>query len=139
MRLLLITLFLGFVCGASAQNYYAVFFCDKGDTSCIDIQHYFSLRALSRRAQQRVNFNSDDYPVCKEYTEAVKKITGNIQMSSKWLNAAVVKADEGMIAQISKSSFIQKIERLESYPATTSSSLCSYHAVQYDEPSLTSY
>ena len=106
-----------------AQERYWIFFSNKGDT-VFDPVTYFDEKAIERR--QRLNLPLDaetDLPLNNEYLEELKKISGRIYTTSRWLNAVSVKASKKQLALIRNLPFVletKPVELAENFP------FCSY-------------
>ena len=78
----------------SAQQWGYVVFKDKGlyDNS---YQNNFSAAAIERRFLQNIPWDERDVPVHEEYISIIENYTDSTFGTSRWLNAAVVRASEG--------------------------------------------
>ena len=107
----------------TAQEKYWIFFRDKGDM-VFDPFTYFDEKAIERR--QRLNLPLDaetDLPLNNVYVKDLEKHTGRICTTSRWLNAATVKASDEQLALIRKLPFVIDIIPVTQ---TEGASFCSY-------------
>ena len=108
---LLLSFSIGLTNIASGQQWGYVIFKDKGlhDNS---FQHNFSAAAIERRFLQNIEWDERDVPVSEEYISLVEAYSDSTFGTSRWLNAAVVRATENNWSFISKLSCVQEIEWL---------------------------
>lgn len=96
---------------ASAQGAdYILYFKDKSFRAA-DIRRYLSPRTLEMRRIRGIESDERDFPIQPNYVKAVSEIVP-ISHHSKWLNAAVVRADVAQLESLKKLSFIRNIEFL---------------------------
>ena len=96
-----------------AQQKEWVFFTDKGpDIACQLAQplELLSEEALSRRQALGIEISETDLPVFQGYLLALSKHSPRILSTSKWLNAAVVVADESEMAAIKALPFVMNTQ-----------------------------
>ena len=81
----------------NTNDAFYVQFIDK-DTSYIPTE-ILSKKAIDRRNKYRIQLNSTDYPVKKEYLSALSRLDSvNIRYSLKWSNGAVIESSKTFIA-----------------------------------------
>jgi subtilisin family serine protease len=97
---------------ACGQQWGYVVFKDKGlhDNS---FQQNFSAAAIERRFLQNIAWDERDVPVSDDYISLVEAFSDSTFGTSRWLNAAVVRATETNWKLISKLSCVQEIEWLD--------------------------
>ena len=109
---LLLSFSIGLTNIAFGQQWGYVVFKDKGlhDNT---FQHNFSAAAIERRFLQNIAWDERDVPVSEEYISLVEAYSDSTFGTSRWLNAAVVRATENNWNFISKLSCVQEIEWLK--------------------------
>ncbi len=109
---LLLSFSIGLTNIASGQQWGYVVFKDKGlhDNS---FQNNFTPAAIERRFLQNIEWDERDVPVSEEYLSLVEPYSDSTFGTSRWLNAAVVRATENNWNFISKLSCVQEIEWLK--------------------------
>lgn len=109
---LLLSFSIGLTNIASGQQWGYVVFKDKGlhDNS---FQNNFTPAAIERRFLQNIEWDERDVPVSEEYISLVEAYSDSTFGTSRWLNAAVVRATENNWNFISKLSCVQEIEWLK--------------------------
>lgn len=96
---------------ASAQSAdYLLYFKDK-QIHLEEIQHYLSPRTLEMRRMRGIEADEKDFPIQLYYIKSVANIAP-ISHQSKWLNAAVVRANQVQLESLKKLNFIREIEFL---------------------------
>lgn len=90
-----------------AADKYCVYFTDKAGS-------YFNPDTYFVYNNSNTTVDSTDFPLTEFYVKTVQKITGNISTKSRWLNAVVVKANEGEIEKVDQLSFVKSIVKLGS-------------------------
>jgi len=97
---------------AFGQQWGYVVFKDKGlhDNS---FQNNFTPAAIERRFLQNIEWDERDVPVSEEYISLVEAYSDSTCGTSRWLNAAIVRATENNWNFISKLSCVQEIEWLK--------------------------
>ncbi|MCI4667191.1 MAG: S8 family serine peptidase [Bacteroidia bacterium] len=81
---------------SQAQSSYWVMFSNKGmdaDARLANASQYFSPQAQALRAEKGISYTHSDLPVSSEYLNLLQAQGIQILATSKWLNAAAVKAD----------------------------------------------
>jgi len=117
MQKLILTLVFSAACSiATAQKSYKfwVEFSDKANNpycSCRPAE-FLSARALERRAKAGIVIEENDLPVNPHYLEALKAAGVHIHSTSRWLNAAAVRADSAAIRRAEQLPFVQGIRYL---------------------------
>jgi subtilisin family serine protease len=109
---LLLSFSIGLTNIACGQQWGYVVFKDKGlhDNS---FQNNFSPAAIERRFLQNIAWDERDVPVSEEYISLVDVYSDSTFGTSRWLNAAVVRATENNWNFISKLPCVQEIEWLK--------------------------
>ena len=109
---LLLSFSIGLTNISSGQQWGYVVFKDKGlhDNT---FHHNFSAAAIERRFLQNIEWDERDVPVSEEYISLVEAYSDSTFGTSRWLNAAVVRATENNWNFISKLSCVQEIEWLK--------------------------
>ena len=109
---LLLSFSIGLTNIACGQQWGYVVFKDKGlhDNS---FQNNFSPAAIERRFLQNIAWDERDVPVSEEYISLVEVYSDSTFGTSRWLNAAVVRATENNWNFISKLPCVQEIEWLK--------------------------
>jgi subtilisin family serine protease len=99
---------------ACGQQWGYVVFKDKGlhDNS---FQNNFTPAAIERRFLQNIAWDARDVPVSEEYISLVEAYSDSTFGTSRWLNAAVVRATENNWNFISKLPCVQEIEWLKEH------------------------
>lgn len=102
------------VCNISAQDmhYYRVCLADKNHNShSLDTPETFlSEKALNRRAKFHIALDSTDLPVSKHYLSQIESKGGKIIQVSKWMNSALVAANDSVISEIQHFPFVKHYE-----------------------------
>ena len=110
---------------------YWVFFRDKPDAESLGdgqnqerAEQYLvrsgilSERAIERREKvlppSRI-VSVSDFPVCAAYIDSIQSVGLNVLSTSRWFNAAVVKADSSVLARVEKFPFVVGIKRIVAY------------------------
>lgn len=84
---------------AFAQDRYVIFFKDKNNTpySISNPQQFLSQRAIDRRIRQGISITTEDLPVNPAYVQGLSSAGATILGTSKWFNAAIVRASSPAI------------------------------------------
>ncbi len=107
-----------------AQNSYWVFLTDKNNVEFNPYQ-YFDAKAIERRIKNNIAINHpSDWPLNKSYVNSISEIVDSITGRTRWFNAIAIIANEEQISQISKLSFVSKIEAMEYYAVLASVQGC---------------
>ena len=111
---LFISFFLSFSKEVHAQHWGYVVFKDKGlhDNA---FQNNFTPAAIERRFLQNIAWDERDVPVSEEYISLVETYSDSTFGTSRWLNAAVVRASQLNWSIISTLPCVQEIEFLEQH------------------------
>ena len=112
-RIIMICTFVSAYFSLAAQDYLWVFFEDKGDETICNLAHpedFLSPLALEIRAEKGIPFSISDLPVYQPYLMQLANISGTVQATSKWLNAAVVPNNPGIQARIEALDFVAEIK-----------------------------
>ena len=93
-------------------NHYIVFFKDKSGTPyTIDQPSAFlSQRAVNRRLKQNIFITEQDLPVNPAYINQLKDLGFKVLFSTKWLNGALVDADDQDLPIIQGLEFVKDIQ-----------------------------
>ncbi len=97
----------------SAQEHAWVYFKDKPDADAFLLAPNLMLsqKSLARRAQQGIDLDASDVPLCPEYVEGVATSIGiTVHSRSKWLNALHVSGSEANILNLQNLSFVANVE-----------------------------
>lgn len=101
----------------SAQELYWVFFTDKNGTQ-FDPYSYFDAKAIERRTQLGLSlYDSTDFPLNPQYTQAVSALSEEVVGESRWLNALAVSTSN--IEQIAGLPFVKNIYPIENHTDIT--------------------
>lgn len=101
---------------------YLVCYTDK-DTSNFNPYSFFDKKAIERRLINDINlYDYSDVPVTESYVNTIKKNTSIYKITSRWLNASVVIANEEQIQKIKKFNFVSSIELIQN---TNNKVICS--------------
>lgn len=92
---------------------YLILFKDKADSpyTLTDPQAYLSEKAIARRHQQHIPVSDSDIPVSKSYLEQLAATGVKISLVTKWLNGAVVEADDEQLEKIRILPFFKAVAR----------------------------
>jgi subtilisin family serine protease len=116
MRLLFCFFLLFFGLNLSAQQrFYFAEFIDKPNAKkqLYNPSSYISLRAIDRRSRNRVPLNINDIPPDSAYLAQLAQLPLLLYGSSRWLNGAIILANNKEIeAQIKSLSFVSKLTYL---------------------------
>jgi len=93
-------------------NRYVVYFTDKeNNTFTLAQPHEFlSERSITRRLNQNIPLRFSDLPVTTDYIQGLKNQGAKVFYRSRWLNAALVEADDSLLEPLKALTFVQKIE-----------------------------
>ncbi len=86
----------GFSQVSVSPNHYSVYFTDKNDSpfSVENPEEFLSQKSIDRRKKYGIEINKRDLPVNPAYLEGLTDLGFIIVNTSKWLNCAVVYAEE---------------------------------------------
>lgn len=98
----------------SAQQWGYVIFRDKGLHDS-DYQNNFSAAAIERRFLQNIPWDERDVPVNEQYLSEIKIYSDSLFGTSRWLNAAIIKASDENWRRIESLPMVQEIELLQAY------------------------
>jgi subtilisin family serine protease len=89
-----------------------VFFKDKaGTTYNTSAQlEFLSQRAIDRRIHQGIPVTPADFPVNKNYIQAVRNAGANTFFSTRWMNGVLVQCDLAIIPAIEALAFVDRVE-----------------------------
>jgi len=114
LRILLLSVgFLSMPCFAADSYYFFVQFTDKNNTtfSLDRPEEFLSAKAISRRMEQGIAYDSTDLPVNPDYLTQLTNHGLKIHSSSKWMNGAtVLLQDSSLMAQIRLLPFVKTTE-----------------------------
>lgn len=97
---------------AQAQDRYAVYFKFKPQTdlSLQSLQEFLTQKAIQRRIREGIQADSLDLPVSEKYLNEVGEVADYVLYASKWMNAAVLVADEAGVNALEALPFVEKVE-----------------------------
>lgn len=100
------------VSGFAQTNRYVVFFTDKqNNTYSIDNpQEFLSARAIQRRTRQNISITTKDLPPTQAYLNEVSATSVDILFTSRWMNAALIEADQSMVPVLENLSMVERVE-----------------------------
>lgn len=95
-----------------AAGKYWVEFKDKNHSpfSLYRPWEFLSARAIERRARAGISIEENDLPVNPAYVQALRNQGAVIYLTSRWLNAAAVLADEQQVKAIQQLPFVQTVQ-----------------------------
>lgn len=90
---------------------YLIEFSDKNNSpySIQNPTEFLSARAIERRKRQNIPISSSDFPVNPDYIQGLTSFTLDIIHTSKWLNMALVLADEAVMERIERLKFVKSV------------------------------
>ena len=93
-------------------NRYVVFFKDKTNTpySISEPSHFLSLKAIDRRAKQKIEITEDDLPVDPSYVAQVKSTGARTFFTSRWMNYVLAEVGADSIAMLQSLPFVSSVE-----------------------------
>ena len=96
----------------ASDNRYMIFFTDKEDGrfSLETPQEFLSERAVQRRVRQNIPITPADLPVRQNYVDSLTAMDLEVFYTSRWLNGALIQADEETVMQIMNKSFVTSVE-----------------------------
>ncbi|MEO1655853.1 MAG: S8 family serine peptidase, partial [Bacteroidota bacterium] len=99
---------------AQKKGRYLVYFKDKKNSpySFKQAEAFLSARSLQRRLKQEIQVNAQDLPVNPSYLKGIQDKNVKVQGASRWLNAALVEADESQLAGLESLDYVWKISDL---------------------------
>lgn len=101
------------------SNRYRVWLTDKNESSYSTSrpEEFMSPAAIERRERQGITFDTYDLPVNKHYLDEITKAGGEVIVTSRWMNTAVVACnDSATLRHISELPFVSRIEWVWSTP-----------------------
>lgn len=109
-KLFLVAFVLSFTIQLSSQiQKYWIVLKDKPNAA-FDPYAYFDARAIERRVIEGIPlYDWYDLPVNSDYINSITAICARLSVASRWLNAAVVYANEAEINQIKSLSFVKEV------------------------------
>ncbi|MFW5762501.1 MAG: S8 family peptidase [Cyclobacteriaceae bacterium] len=98
--------------GFAQTNRYVVFFTDKQNNtySIEQPEEFLSERAIQRRTRQNIAITGKDLPPTQAYLNELADKGAKILYTSRWMNAALVEADESMIPTIESLAAVARLE-----------------------------
>jgi len=93
-----------------SPNHYSVYFTDKNDSpfSIEKPEEFLSQKSIDRRKKYGININTRDLPVNPSYIKELTDLGFIIVNTSKWLNCAVVYAeDETLLDKLKELPFVK--------------------------------
>lgn len=115
----LLTLLLGLSFGAlqaqegNSLDKYWVFFSDKGSLEQYEASDFLSPKAIERRARQGIAIDEKDFPVHRNYLDAVQGLGAELRHPSKWLNATSAWMDSETASQVAALPFVRKVQPIK--------------------------
>lgn len=112
-RVYLLFLVLWFQGAAYAQiNRYMVFFDDKngGSYSLENPEEFLSIKSIERRTKQNIPIKERDLPPNSNYISEVVNAGARVLYTSRWMNAALIEADESLLPLIEQLPPVTKTE-----------------------------
>ena len=96
----------------SQVNRYMVFFKDKAGTNYSTSApiEFLSQRAIDRRIQQDIPVTPSDFPVNKNYIDAVKDAGASTFFSTRWMNGVLVQCEMSIIPAIEALTYVERVE-----------------------------
>ena len=96
----------------AAANRYLVFFKDKtGTPFSIDKPgEFLSQRAINRRQKQNIFVTKQDLPVSPQYIDDLKSLGFKVFFVTKWLNGALIDAEEKDLSKIQDLDFVKSVQ-----------------------------
>jgi len=90
---------------------YLIEFSDKNNSpySIQNPTEFLSSRAIERRKRHNIPVSSSDFPVNPDYIQGLKSFTIDIIHTSRWLNMALVLADESIMERIERLKFVKSV------------------------------
>jgi subtilisin family serine protease len=97
---------------SQAQDRYAVYFKYKpqSDFSLSEPHELLSQKAIDRRVREGIQADSLDMPVAERYLTEIAPFSHDLLYTSKWMNAAIVVADQDGVDQMSDFPFVERVE-----------------------------
>lgn len=91
---------------------FIVHFTDKQGSSfsTSEPEEFLSQRSIDRKLEYSIPITIQDLPVNKTYLEGVEASGANVIHTSRWFNAALVVADDGIIDDLDKLNFVDLVE-----------------------------
>ncbi len=91
-----------------------VYFKDKNGSSFSISRplEFLTQKAIDRRSKQGISITQQDLPVNINYISQLKNLGANVPYSIKWLNAAIVNADEATFIEIENLPFVERINKM---------------------------
>ncbi len=99
-----------FACFAQSAKYF-IEFTDKQNSpySTSEPTVFLSQRAIDRRIRQNIAVSVRDLPVNPAYLTAIGETGATIWYASRWINGALIEADQAAIARINQLPFIKSL------------------------------
>ncbi|TAH17133.1 MAG: hypothetical protein EAZ08_14255, partial [Cytophagales bacterium] len=96
--------------GQAQVRSYLVRFTDKnGSTFSVSRpQEFLSKRAIDRRTKQNIAILERDLPVNQSYVSQLRQAGARVIYTTRWLNAALVEADQTTLNKVNVLAFVQK-------------------------------
>lgn len=102
-----------FLFAQNSLHKYIVYYKTK-DVSTFNPYVFFDVKAIERRLINGINlYDYSDVPVNENFCYSVKKEVTTYRITSRWLNASVVIANEQQIQKLQNFNFIASIQKLE--------------------------
>jgi serine protease AprX len=106
---------------SEAQQYYMVYFKDKQHED-FNPNTYFDAKAIERRIRTGLPLDDpSDWPVKETYTNEVSLIVNEVIVTSRWLNAMAVDANDQQINTLRQLPYVLNVECIEPSPMRVTS------------------
>lgn len=91
---------------------YVVFFKDKANSSYSinEPEEFLSERSVSRKEKFNIPVTEEDIPVNHNYLSQLKTFDLEVLFSSRWLNAALVEANEEVVDEVNDLDFVRSVD-----------------------------
>src|SRR6478735_151771 len=103
-------------------NIWVVYFTDKNSSvySLTQPDQFLSAKAIDRRDRYNIPVNGHDLPVNETYLNAVRAEGAIVRYSLKWINAAVIEADNATMTQVLTLPFVISLDQVKRTSTVTS-------------------
>ncbi|MBV6646455.1 MAG: S8 family peptidase [Cyclobacteriaceae bacterium] len=93
-------------------NRYMVFFTDKNGSNYTieNPEQFLSARAIERRSNQAIAITEEDLPVVQSYLDGLTTAGADVYFTSKWFNAALIQADQGLATSLQTLEYVSTVE-----------------------------
>ncbi len=108
----LVLILLSSASGFSQVNRYVAYFSGKANAnypySLNNPSAFLTEKALQRRSNQNISLDSTDLPVNPAYVQELNTLS-DVYFTSRWINAALIQADESDLEAIENLSFVDSL------------------------------